>query len=318
MKSDKSRKSRMDYFKEFVIYKQSIGYVYDTQSYYLKQYLQYEDTHFKKDILSKESIDGYLDSIKDSQGSLYGTVCSLREFARYLLNRGVPAYIIPSKTVFSETPKPPYFFTEDEINRFFIEADSVEPLPFYPGREIIIPVLFRLLCCCGIRCKEIRFLLRKDVFLNEKCFDIIKSKGNKDRRIYITDELNDYLKCYDESIAKLFPDREYFFPGLRGKHHLSKSFICGNFNALWRKAFPNMPSDTQPRAYDFRHHLAWANINKWASEGIDVNVMLPYLMRYMGHATVKQTLYYFHFVPEFYEIYREMTEDLESLLPEVQ
>ena len=73
----------------------------------------------------------------------------------------------------------------------------------------------------------------------------------------------------------------------------------------------------RPRAYDFRHHFAWTNLNKWAVEGLDVNAMIPYLMRYMGHQSVKETLYYFRFVPEFFHTNKSMSESLEELLPEV-
>ena len=45
--------------------------------------------------------------------------------------------------------------------------------------------------------------------------------------------------------------------------------------------------------------------------------MLAYLMRYMGHQTITETLYYFHFVPEFFPAFREMTKELEDVLPEV-
>ena len=45
--------------------------------------------------------------------------------------------------------------------------------------------------------------------------------------------------------------------------------------------------------------------------------MLPYLMRYMGHQTIKQTLYYFHFVPDFYPSYRALAESSDDILPEV-
>jgi integrase len=86
---------------------------------------------------------------------------------------------------------------------------------------------------------------------------------------------------------------------------------------LWRKAFPSFDSPVKPRAYDFRHHFAYANLNRWAQEGKDVNVMLAYLMRYMGHSTIESTLYYFHFVPEFFGAFIEMTQKLESILPEV-
>ena len=41
-------------------------------------------------------------------------------------------------------------------------------------------------------------------------------------------------------------------------------------------------------------------MNRWLREGKDVNVMLPYLMRYMGHSDVKNILYNSHLVPDIY------------------
>jgi len=35
--------------------------------------------------------------------------------------------------------------------------------------------------------------------------------------------------------------------------------------------------------------------------------MLPYLMNYMGHRHIKNTLYYFHFVPEFFYFLKSST-----------
>lgn len=83
------------------------------------------------------------------------------------------------------------------------------------------------------------------------------------------------------------------------------------------EAFPEFKLTARPRAYDFRHHLAWANLNRWAEDGLDLNVMLPYLMRYMGHQNVSETLYYFHFVPEFFPAYKKMAAVLEDVIPEV-
>jgi integrase/recombinase XerD len=62
--------------------------------------------------------------------------------------------------------------------------------------------------------------------------------------------------------------------------------------------------------------LTTANKN-YAIEGFDLNVMIAYLMRYMGHQTINETLYYFRFVPEFYPTYNKMTKLSEEILPEV-
>ena len=71
------------------------------------------------------------------------------------------------------------------------------------------------------------------------------------------------------------------------------------------------------RAYDVRHHFAYANMNRWLREGKDIHVMLPYLMKYMGHQEIENTLYYFHLVPDIYDAIVKKSSLFEELLPEV-
>jgi hypothetical protein len=53
------------------------------------------------------------------------------------------------------------------------------------------------------------------------------------------------------------------------------------------------------------------------SQGKDVTALLPYLSRYMGHATSASTSYYVHTSPDFMHAYAVITAESESILPEV-
>jgi hypothetical protein len=53
------------------------------------------------------------------------------------------------------------------------------------------------------------------------------------------------------------------------------------------------------------------------AQGKDVTAMLPYLARYMGHATVDSSYYYIQTSPDFMTSYADMTEGAQSVLPEV-
>ena len=302
---------------DFIVYKKSIGYVYDGSERLLNRYVDYaEKAEAGIQYPIKAVTDNYLAKISNAAGTLYGSVAVLREFSRFLQTRGYRgAYMIPPKTVSQPVPEDPYFFTEEEISAFFRELDLIKANKRFKGRELVIPALFRLLYCCGLRCKEARMLECRDVHLGELYIDVMQSKGPKSRRIFISQELSDYLSGYEENINLLFPGREYFFPSSAGFY--SSTAVSANFRRFWKKAFPDFVITTRPRAYDFRHHFAWANLNRWAAEGLDVNAMLPYLMRYMGHQSVSETLYYFHFVPEFFPTYKSMSAPLEDLLPEV-
>ena len=185
------------------------------------------------------------------------------------------------------------------------------------GRPYVLPALYRFLYCCGVRCREARNLKCTEVHLNEGYVDILQSKAHRDRRLYLSDELIDYLKKYDIAISQSFPDREYFFPGGAGGIY-STTALSANFRNIWLSAGLKRDGKVKPRAYDFRHHFACANIMKWSDEGKDIHAMLPYLMRYMGHTTLDSTYYYIHLIPDFFPKYEKLAVSTEELIPEVE
>lgn len=304
--------------EKFILYKRSIGYTYKTHEYYLMNYVGYaEGVSPETRLPDKKTIIGYLKSFSDVPGSLYNATAVLREFGKHLTQRGlIDVYVIPAKSNPALTPEPPYFFTAEEIRRFFDVCDTIDKHVSFPGRELVFPALFRLMYCCGLRCKEARTLLCENVHLDECFLDILQSKGPKSRRVYISNELALYLKKYDESITLFFPVRKHFFPH-KDSICYGSGAIAANFRRFWMKAFPDFVLHSRPRAYDFRHHFVWANLNRWAQEGLDVNVMLPYLTRFMGHQNINSTLYYFRFVPDFFPVFADMSKSSESILPEV-
>ncbi len=303
----------------FVAYKRNTGYVYGTQEHYLKHYLEHVREKFPDiAIPDKQSVSSYIDTLQGQAGGLYNAMAVLREFARYLIRLGYQdAYLIPPKQMPKLSPEPPYFLSEEEILAFFNARDRYFSEHTGPlGRGLVVPAEFRLLCCCGLRTKEARMLKTADVHLDDGYIDIEQSKGPKSRRVYISSELAGYLRGYDRKISGMFPGRTYFFPKSEEKPY-SRQFIYYDFDLIWGIAFPEWEGK-RPRVYDFRHHFAWATINRWAREGSDVNAMLPYLMRYMGHNSIKHTLYYFRFVPDFYRDYRKLSAELDSRIPEVR
>jgi integrase len=76
-------------------------------------------------------------------------------------------------------------------------------------------------------------------------------------------------------------------------------------------------SGNRPRAYDFRHHFALTNLNRWIVSGVEIGSKLPYLSRYMGHSRPANTDYYLHLVPEFFPTFCEKVRSTEAVLPEV-
>jgi integrase len=129
-----------------------------------------------------------------------------------------------------------------------------------------------------------------------------------------------YILQENSSTGSLKPERWLkFFGHVALNHRNCGSFWPGlsTFNKIWRDAVLPTECRPKPRAYDFRHHFAFTNINRWVKEGINVNGMLPSLMNYMGHSSIQSTFYYIHLIPEFFGVYLEKTKALENMIPEV-
>ncbi len=303
--------------EQFLAYKRALGFKYKNGQYYLRSFLTYAHSNNPTaQVPDKELVNGWCAGAVGNPGCLYNMSTIIREFSKYLCMNGYDhAYILPPKRGAQLEPHLPHFFTFAEIKTFFEHCDKTPKMKELPGRELVIPAIFRLLYCCGLRCREARILQYNDICLDGKYIDIKASKG-RSRRIFISDELANVLKRYDQQLTLVIPDRVYFFPRSQREPY-KESFICANFNRIWKEAFPHFNSPIKPRAFDFRHHFAYANLNRWAEQGKDVNVMLAFLMRYMGHSSIQSTLYYFHFVPEYFGAFAQKAQALESLVPEV-
>lgn len=312
-------KTLSDLIKEFLEYKKQNGYVYTTAGYHLNNYLDFSINHSPgENIPGKDTVHAFLNKYVGTPGNLYNLAAVLREFSRYLIGLGyTSAYVIPRGKVSLPAPVQPYLFTDDEIKAFFIACDSLSHDYHVPKRHLVLPAMYRLLYCCGLRCKEARTLKIENVHLAENYIDILQSKGPKSRRLFITQELSDYLGAYNMRMNHIFTGRTFFFPARKDAPYGASAFQR-NFLKIWYTAFPGKKGDgISIRAYDFRHHFAYANMNRWLREGKDINVMLPYLMRYMGHQDIQNTLYYFHLVPDIYDTIVRKSSLFERLLPEV-
>ena len=304
--------------ERFLEFKHALGIKYQACEVHLRELDRYNLIHGNSDILTKEVAEGWaLEHAGKSTTQDRSWIPPIREFGRFLISTGdTSAYVLDNKFIVRQYHAEVYLMTEDEIRRFFDECDRCAPHPNYPGRIYVYPALYRFMYCCGVRSAEARNLKCKDVNLDEGYADILWAKAHRDRRLFLSDELIHYLQKYNSAIQKVFPDREYFFPGGYGGI-CSACALAVNFRNIWKSAGLRYDGKVKPRAYDFRHHFACRNIMRWSSEGKDVHAMLPYLMRYMGHSSLESTYYYVHLFPDYFPKYRELTSATENLIPEV-
>ena len=304
--------------EDFLAYKHALGIKYKSAEVYLHELDQYNFSHGNYGTLVKAVVDSWAcEHAAKSTSNDRSWISPIREFGRYLVNMGDKnAYVIDNSFIIQKYHAEVYLMTEHEIQRFFEECDIYVRRKNIPGRAYVFPALYRFMYCCGIRSQEARQLKCKDVHLDRGYVDILWAKAHRDRRLFLSDELIQYLKDYETAIQKVFPDREYFFPGGNGGI-CSSTALSVNFRNIWLAAGLKRDGKVKPRAYDFRHHFACANIMRWSAEGKDIHAMLPYLMRYMGHSSLESTYYYIHLIPDFFPIYQEIAGTTEELIPEV-
>jgi len=306
------------YISGLVATKRAVGYAYETAEYYLHDFDSHCSLHAKCKSLSRELVLEWA-PIKDGEnpGTHRVRLSPIRELGKHMQSLGVSdAFVLPTSMSRKVERYVPHFFTTQELRAFFMACDNLKSHGAACARHLVLPVFFRLLYCCGLRTCEARTLRVENVDLQNGQIDIIESKGHRSRRVPLPQDLLKLFKTYDVRMSEIYSGRIYFFPTTR-----SACYNCTNvsavFRKIWKAAGLEQGCGNRPRAYDFRHHFALSNLNRWIAAGIDVDSRLPYLSRYMGHSSMQSTDYYLHLVPEFFHTFCEKVRATEALLPEV-
>ncbi len=304
------------YISDFVAMKRSIGYLYESAEFYLRDFDNYCRLNGEGSLLSRELVLGWAEARNGEDPAVHKVRLSpIRELGKYMQSIGISdAFVLPTCLHRKTDRYVPHFFTKQELNMFFAACDTLKPHGAAHARHMVLPVLFRLLYCCGLRTCEARKLCVEHVDLHTGMINIVDSKNLISRRIPVSQDLLTLFQVYNDRVEKVFPDRIYFFPSSRSHCYLDLSVV---FQRIWRSAGLGKGCGNRPRAYDFRHHFALSNLNRWIESGIDINSVLPYLSRYMGHSSIQSTDYYLHLVPEFFHTFRELVKNTGNLLPEV-
>ena len=267
-------------------------------------------------LLSQEMVNGWCHKRDtETNNSCRSRIYVVVSFIRYLRMRGKTDVMDPDIPRKERCTNIPHSFTEVEFKNFFHACDNLPCVPHTAeqrSRKITIPVFFRLLYSSGIRTYEARMLRVGDVDLCHGIMNIHYSKGHTQHYIVLHDSILEVLKRYEAAVRKQHPRRAYFFPA-RGNTFHTRQWVQTNFRELWDKY-----NRSHATAYEFRHHYAIENINRWVDEGFGFFEKLLYLSKSMGHSTLESTKYYYSLVPGMADILEEKTGmDFERILPEV-
>jgi integrase len=245
-------------------------------------------------------------------------ITPVRQLGKHMAGLGMRAYVIPPGIPGKRVRYRPHIFTHSQLRAIFDAADGIQATPFGGHRHLIVPVIFRMIYCLGLRPGEARKLHRNDVDLTGGAVRIRESKGHTDRLVFMSTDLHDYCRRYDATVDAHHPDRMPFFPNRQGRCYHS-STIDYWFHELLDAAGTAVVSapGSPPRPYDLRHAHVIEIINRRARAGQDPEALLPYLSLHLGHANSEDTWYYFHLAADFHPDLRELANTgIESALPE--
>lgn len=307
------------HIEEFIELKQACGFLYKSSIHWLLTFdrfcLKYYP--YETEITQKLAMHWAQRRPNEHLKTLESRIVVIRLLAKYLNQMGCVAYIIPPGILRKIPRYVPHIFTQQELKLFFTAIDQYKYTPASPARHLVAPVIFRVLYCCGLRSSEAVGLKVDDVNLETGRLTIRKAKGNKDRTVMLSQDVLQLCKVYHEKVSLIFPKRLYFFPNHLGERY-GKKFLETTFHQCWSRAGIHCINGNPPRVHNFRHGFAVKRLNLWIEEGKDVSAYLPYLSMYLGHASLSESDYYLHLVPEFFPmILSQAEEKFAHLIPEV-
>jgi len=306
------------YITGLIEQKRACGYIYEYEAYILMSFDRFciEQHHttctITRDLIMQWAIQ------RPTEGKNYRNqrVSFVRQLALYMRSLGENAYI--PKHFASETVGVPHVLSWAELASFFSVVDAyMPPQPAFRRFALIYQVLFRLYYCCGLRLAEGCYLRRSCVDRKNGTIKILQSKGNKDRLVFLSDDVLAMCRRYDETMQRIAPHREWFFPGWHLDRAIRKTSVDKKFAEFWNKTSFTAKVDKRPTVQSLRHTFVVNKMNEWMDEEEDTEVMMPYLSRYLGHASISETQYYFHTIEKVFPIIRRHDAASQNIIPEV-
>lgn len=300
--------------------KKQSGYIYDSTKYIFIQFDRFcIENGIKTPIITKELSDAWQSyHANEAKSRRASRMSALRQLARYITEQGNKCYI-PSRFS-AKGYRLPYVMNDNEIKEFFAVADNYVPQINGLRFQILAEeykVLFRFIYCCGLRVSEARKLKIENIDFEKKTAIILCSKGDKDRLIYIADDVCEICQHMLNVLQKKYNFySEYLFTSSNPGIPFAVASINKKFNEFWKKT-PDVSDSRYPTVHSLRYSFVVARMNLWMENGENLTAMMPYLSKYLGHESVENTYYYYHQIESAFKIVRQKDLLSNCIIPEV-
>lgn len=226
-------------------------------------------------------------------------VAIVRAFSLYLHTFDPSSPVIPGDQIGRTHRRlPPYIYSQNDIIACLNAASDL--LPAYGIRPLTIHTVLGLLVSSGLRPGEAVRLRKDDVDLETGELTVNQSKNWSRRLVPIDNSTTKMLKTY-RSARDLFEplkQSDSFFLMDDGQG-LKMRAADDAFNVIRHKVGLHRKFNGRvPRLYDFRHTFVCRRVQSWYESGLDANLLVPELSRYLGHKKIEDTYWYVTSTPE--------------------
>jgi len=285
---------------QYVAHKQSMGMRFRTEARVLKSFCRtMGDVGI--DQLKPDVVQAFLAGngpVTRFWHRKYEVLCG---FYRFAIARG-HVDISPLPRTVPKPPPPfvPYIYSQDELQRLLIAAESCQhsraKMQSHTCRALLL-----LLYGAGLRISEALSLTLADVDLPSAILTIRESKFYKTRLVPIGSNLVGAMTIYQSRRLREHPAQPSapFLVSRIGEavtiQAAERAFRRMCLRAgVWR----HDGSRYQPRLHDLRHASAVHRLVSWYRAGADVQRLLPQLATYLGHIHIASTQRYLTMTPE--------------------
>ena len=246
----------------------------------------------------------------------------IRQLLLYLIDCGYPCFI--PRTVRTKDTYVPYLYSDKDIEKIFEAADSLTVSKAVKNVliEKEMPLILRLLFCCGLRVGETLNIKVGDVDFRRNLIILRVTKKYKQRVVPYEEELSEIIYRYCVAMGILNDSEAYLFPAEDRYSHVSANSVENYYRIIRKKAdIGNKNSIKNGRGaclHCFRHSFAVRSFDKNERYGIKASESVPFLSTYLGHDSLYETEKYLKYSGNYFEDTLTKFEDYSGdLFPEV-
>ena len=309
------------YLQGLIEEKHACGKLYDTEGLILKRFDKYCIEHeLSGTTVTREFLNEWMKR-RNNEGEMYCAkrTSVVKQLLNYMASLGKDVYLPSNYCHFPVHLT--HILDAGEIQDFFYTLDHYQTghsKAFSSRLMMEYRALFRLIYCLGLRNNEAAGIAMNNVDLINGSLTINCSKGYKDRIVYMPEDLTEMLRTYYSKLTIILGyEPKWLFPSSNPEKPIRNTAVDSKFNAIWSRTGYAGKCCKKPTVHSLRFTFVVNRINQWVKEGEDINLMIPYLSKHLGHKSVKETFYYYYYVTEANDIVRNKDRLGKSVIPEV-